>query len=240
MLIGILGGLGPRASAYFYERITTLCVASCDQEHPDLLISSCASTPDRTAYLLGKSEHSPLPTMLKEAERLCRAGVDVLAIPCNTAHSFYAHIASAVRVPVLNIVAETIKEAKACGFQRVAVLATEGTVKAGTYDRFCREAGIEVVYPKEATQKQLTSLIYQHVKEGKPKDERVASEALQAIILEQQNAGAQGVILGCTELSLVYLHLSQTTRVIDSTDALARAVLRFAGKEVRACLVVEA
>ena len=85
--LGILGGLGPMSSVYFYELLTAHTRAACDQEHINLLISSRADTPDRTAFILGRSADDPLPAMVEEAARLERAGVDLLAIPCNTAHA---------------------------------------------------------------------------------------------------------------------------------------------------------
>ena len=87
-LPGIIGGLGPMASVYFYEMITEHTLAKCDQDHIDLLLTSRATTPDRTAYILGQSDESPLPVMISEAKRLISAGADVIVIPCNTAHYF--------------------------------------------------------------------------------------------------------------------------------------------------------
>ena len=69
-LLGILGGLGPLATAYFYELVTALTSAECDQDHIDMVISSRASTPDRSAFILGKSQDDPLPIMVEEAKKL--------------------------------------------------------------------------------------------------------------------------------------------------------------------------
>ena len=94
-LLGILGGLGPMSTFYFCELLTAHTLAKSDADHVDMLISSRASTPDRTAYILGNSLESPLPVMLEEARRLAAAGADLIVIPCNTAHYFYDGLAEA-------------------------------------------------------------------------------------------------------------------------------------------------
>ena len=86
-LLGILGGLGPMSTVYFYELLTAHTKASSDADHIDMLISSRATTPDRTAFILGRSKEDPLPVMIEEALRLERAGASLLVIPCNTADS---------------------------------------------------------------------------------------------------------------------------------------------------------
>ena len=67
-LLGVLGGLGPMASAYFYEMITAHTKAQRDQDHIDIILSSRASTPDRTDFILGRSADSPLPAMIEDAK----------------------------------------------------------------------------------------------------------------------------------------------------------------------------
>ena len=83
--LGVLGGLGPMSSVYFYEMLTTHTRALCDQEHLNIVLSSHAHTPDRTAYILGGSQDNPLPCMQAQVKRLVGAGAEVIAIPCNTA-----------------------------------------------------------------------------------------------------------------------------------------------------------
>ncbi|MBQ8331565.1 MAG: aspartate/glutamate racemase family protein, partial [Clostridia bacterium] len=101
--LGILGGLGPMSGVYFCEMLTRHTRAERDSEHLDFLLSSRASTPDRTDFILGRSDESPVPAMIGEVRKLIGAGADLIAIPCNTAHSFYESIQSASSVPVINI-----------------------------------------------------------------------------------------------------------------------------------------
>lgn len=111
-LMGILGGLGPMASAYFYELITAHTKAERDQDHIDIILSSRSSTPDRTAFITGESDDSPLPFMVQDAKRLEAYGADAIVIPCNTAHYFIDEVRKSVSVPVPSIIEETAAHLK--------------------------------------------------------------------------------------------------------------------------------
>ena len=114
-VLGILGGLGPAASCYPYQMLIDHTPASCDQDHIDIVISSRASTPDRTAFIMGKSKDDPFAVMEQDGFSLVHYGATVLAIPCNTAHYFYDRLAEALPVPVLNMPRLTVADAKAAG-----------------------------------------------------------------------------------------------------------------------------
>ena len=127
-LLGVLGGLGPMSTVYFCELITAHTQATCDADHVDMIISSRASTPDRTAFILGQSKRDPLPVMIADAQKLTRAGADLIVIPCNTAHYFYNGLKSSIDTPMLNIIDETLSHLARIGTKRFGLLATEGTV----------------------------------------------------------------------------------------------------------------
>ena len=150
--LGILGGLGPAASVYFYQLITRHTEALCDQDHLDIVLISKASIPDRTDYILGKSEESPLPAMTEGVKKLAEAGAQMIAVPCNTAHYFYDEIERFSPVPILNIVKETVSLAKSIGIRKLGIMATAGTVLSGTYQKVCASLGVEPVLPCEASQ----------------------------------------------------------------------------------------
>ena len=95
-VLGIMGGLGPAASCYLYQMITDHTPAQKDQDHIDIVISSRASTPDRTAFIVGKSKDDPFDVMEQDGISLVRYGATVLAIACNTAHYFYDRLAAAL------------------------------------------------------------------------------------------------------------------------------------------------
>ena len=225
-LPGIIGGLGPMASVYFYEMITEHTLAECDQDHIDLLLSSRATTPDRTAYILGQSNESPLPVMIAEAKRLISVGADVIVIPCNTAHYFYDGLCEAISVPVINIMTETVKYCVGKGMKKVGILATEGTVRSGTYERVCREYGVETAYPCDASQKLINEIIYDDIKKGIPAD----MEKFGRVAYELREQSCDTLILGCTELSLVKRNGHLGKFYTDSLEVLASVTIERCGK----------
>ena len=136
-VLGILGGLGPAASCYLYQMLIDHTPATCDQDHIDIVISSRASTPDRTAFIMGKSKDDPFAVMEQDGFSLVHYGATVLAIPCNTAHYFYDRLAEALPVPVLNMPRLTVADAKTAGCTKLGILATDVTPVAqlGSYVR---------------------------------------------------------------------------------------------------------
>lgn len=227
--LGILGGLGPMSSVYFYELLTTHTKADRDQEHLNILLSSLAETPDRTEFILGASDKDPTPYMLTEVSKLAGAGADIIAIPCNTAHFFYESISIASPVPIINIIRQTVRFCKYSGIKTVSVLATEGTVLSGSYDRLLEMADISHVSLTPEEQAVISETIYGHIKRGLPPD----IQKLVALSDTLKARGAEALILGCTELSLIRKNFSefQTDFYIDSLEVLAASAIRLCGKE---------
>lgn len=223
-VLGILGGLGPMASVYFYELLTRHTKASCDQDHIDVIINSRATTPDRTAYILGQSTENPFDIMEADAHRLVTFGADVLAIPCNTAHYFYDMLNETITVPILNMVEETVLEAKRRGCRKVGVLATTGTIYTGTYARLCEKHGLACAVPDERHQKLVMDIIYNDVKGSRPVD----MDKFTAVADSLRAQGCTRLILGCTELSIVKRDEKLDAFYIDSMEVLAKnAILAF-------------
>ena len=158
--LGILGGLGPASTVYFCELLNRHTAATCDADHIDMLISSRATTPDRTSYILNQNAPDPLPVMLCEAHRLERAGVDLIVMPCNTAHYFYDGLAQNCQVPILNIIDETTAHLARTGVRTFGLLATEGTIRSGAYERFCTPRGLSCLTPTEDEQAMITDIIF--------------------------------------------------------------------------------
>ena len=230
-LLGILGGNGPMATAYFYELLTALTIAECDQDHIDMIISSRSSTPDRSSYILGKSDENPLPVMIEEAKKLEAYGADLIAIPCNTAHYFYDGVAKETSIPVLNIITETVNYLHGVGVKKAALFATEGTCKSGTYQAV--SAGkVEIVTPDEADRDIITSIIFDDIKRGREPD----IEKFISVAEKMREGGCERIILGCTELSLIkknYEQIKQSNFFTDSLEMLARKTVIECGKPCR-------
>ena len=224
-VLGILGGLGPAASCYLYQMLIDHTPAGRDQDHIDLVLSSRASTPDRTAFILGKSDEDPFDVMEQDGRSLVAYGATVLAIPCNTAHYFYDRLAAALPVPVLNMPELTVAEAKAAGCRKLGVLATDGTLLAGTYQLMCERAGLVWAVPGEAAQKNVMSIIYDQIKQGR----RVDRARWDAAVADLAAQGCDRAVLGCTELSLVKRDEGLGGFFIDSTEVLCRHALLACG-----------
>ncbi len=228
-LLGIIGGLGPMASAYFYELITERTVASCDQDHIDMIISSRASTPDRTDFILGKSDKDPLPAMIEDARALERYGATAIVIPCNTAHYFIDAVRNSVSVPMPSIITETVLHLKKQGFKKPIILATEGTLCTNTYQRELTANGMEYAIPDERGRRLLMELIYGKVKSGVIPEPSELYELIDPMF----ESGCDCAVLGCTELSLIGKKMVSDPRIVDSLTVLADSSILLMGRAGR-------
>ena len=229
--VGVLGGLGPSATVHFLGRVVELTDAVRDQDHVDLLVWQHGSIPDRTAFLLGTGE-SPEPALVADAVALERAGARFIAIPCNTAVVWVDQMRASVGIEVLDTVAETVAAARAVvpGLRRLGVLATDGTLLAGTYAGAAAAVDVELVLPSPDVQRDVMAVIYEGVKAGVP----VPRERFDTLVRHLRDRGAEAVALGCTELSVLAEDLGvDDPRVVDSIDALARRVVQRAGAPLR-------
>ena len=226
-LLGIIGGLGPASSAYFYELITEHTKVARDQDHIDIILSSHATTPDRTDFILGRSEESPLPAMVADAKSLETYGATAIVIPCNTAHYFIDEVLNSVSVPVPSIITETVRHIQKCGFRKAAILATEGTIVSGSYQREFDAFGLSCMTPDKEGTKRLMEIIYDEVKRGTIPP---ASE-LYEVVDPMFEAGCDCAILGCTELSLIGRQMQNDPRIVDSLTVLADCAIRLMGHE---------
>ena len=224
--LGIIGGLGPAASALFYGMITEMTDASSDRDHIDIVLTSFSSTPDRTAFLLGRCAESPIGKMREARDILVSAGVGVIAVPCNTATAFFDELRKDTDVPILNIIDETVAAAKRAGASKVGVMATEGTVKSRAYQDALEKAGLSFAVPDDADMRVLMELIYGNIKRGEKYDMAAFGRVSDRLL----SAGCDRIILGCTELSLLPVEGGVYT---DSTDALAESSILACGYKLK-------
>ena len=226
-LLGVLGGLGPMSTFYFCELLTAHTAANADSDHIDMIVSSRATTPDRTDFILGKSTRDPLPIMLEEAHRLERAGADLIVIPCNTAHYFYEGLCKELHIPMLNIIQETVKHLKHGGVTTFGLLATEGTVRSRAYARVCEPLGMNCLTPADDGQTVISSLIYDSIKQNRPIDKTRFYEVADSL----RSRGCERIVLGCTELSLLKRQgLDDPLFFVDSLEVLAYKTILACGK----------
>jgi aspartate racemase len=226
-LIGVLGGMGPLATADFMKQLARLTLASCDQDHFRSLVVSNPRLPDRSQAILGCGP-SPLPGLLDGVALLERNGVDVIVIPCNSAHYWLGELEAATRIPILSIFeAVRLDLARLQIRGAVGVLGTPGTIKSGIYQRHLAAAGFATVEPDDET---LATYVEPAIRAVKSGQIEAATRLAYRAIEQLEVLGAAAIVLGCTELPIAVNRARTETGapVIDSTTALAGACIDWA------------
>ncbi len=223
--LGILGGMGPLATADLYRKIVTLTPASCDNDHIRVIIDSNARIPDRTAAIL-HSGPDPLPEMLSALHNLEACGVDCIVMPCNTAHYYLPRLQAETQIPFISMLEVT---AEACASlypgKTAALLATDGTIRTGLYDRELEARHVPCLHPDTAEQKTVMRLVYEVVKASRPFEPE--TEIWRNLLSSLRSRGADYFILACTELPVLADTLGLPGPFVDPTEELARAAVRF-------------
>lgn len=222
--IGIIGGMGPLATADLFKKIITITPAKSDNEHIRVVIDNNTNIPDRTAAILGKGK-DPVSEMVRSAVSLENIGADLLIMPCNTAHYFYERITPFVKIPFINMLEETAKEIKAKGIGKVGLLATSGTINSGVYSKMFEKYGIQELHPVGCDQEEVMRIIYDGVKAGNyDLDISGFLKVVDSLIAQ----GAEYLVLGCTELPLAFEMYNIKADTIDPTMILAQAAVKMA------------
>lgn len=213
--------MGPLATADLFNKIIDYTDAESDSENIRVVIDNNTRIPDRTRAILSGGE-SPVCEMVRSGVGLEGMGADFLLIPCNTAHYFYNDVAAFVRVPILHMIRETLGEMRRAGITRAGLLATDGTIKTGVYDRVFESSGVELLKPDAEGQAAVMEMIYGGVKAGRRAfDTSGVERAVRALEAE----GASHMVLGCTELPIAFERYNISARTVDPTAALARAAV---------------
>ena len=228
--IGILGGMGPLATADLFRKIVLLTDAARDNDHIRIYIDDNASIPDRTAAILSGGA-DPLPAMTDSLRKLEACGADCIIMPCNTAHYFLPRLQTLTAVPFLSMLEASASACRARFPGRTAaVLATKGTLAAGLYQQVLTAQQVPFLVPAPPEQDALMRIIYDGVKAGKSPDTYRAD--MESVLHALSAQGADYFILGCTELPLAAELLGLHVPTVDPTTELAKAVIRFCGYSV--------
>ena len=187
--IGILGGMGPLATADLFKKIVLMTKAERDNDHIRIYIDDNSSIPDRTGCILRGGEN-PLPYMRDSLKKLECCGADCIIMPCNTAHYFYDMLTDAIDIPFLNIMEETAAYLDDMGVKKAGVMATEGTVSTKTYNRYLEAHGIECITPDEKEQGMVTDIIYGDIKLGKRADMEKLNSVAESLFKKGAKIGA--------------------------------------------------
>ncbi len=224
--LGIIGGLGPMATAYFLQLITNMTDAGKDQEHIEVLLHSKPQIPDRTGYILGISKENPMPHLAQIGKKLTEQGADIIAIPCITAHFFQSKLEEEIKCPIINAIDETALYLKEEKITKVGIMATDGTIKSELFQNVMKKYDIDCVIPQTPFQQKVMSIIYDNVKAGKEID----MEAFEEVSHHLFGSGAQVILLGCTELSMVKRDCEIKAGYLDVMEVLARCAVVNCGK----------
>jgi len=225
-MIGILGGMGPEATNQLCALITALTPVTRDQDHIPVITYNNPQIPDRVKAVSGESE-SPVPEMIRTAQVLEQAGADVLLMPCNLAHFYLADVQKAICIPLLDMIQETVKFTieNYPRAQTVGIIASTPTIECGIYERAFRRHDRLLVSPDtEDQESKVMRAIYGQdgIKCGhKTRPRALLMEVGQALVAK----GAEIIIAGCTEASLVMKQKNSPFIVIDPMEVVARVAV---------------
>ena len=196
--LGIIGGMGPLATAKFFEKLIKLVPAEKDQDHPRILIDSNPKIPDRTNAIFGNGP-SPVFDIVKTALNLKKCGADFLAIPCVTAHYYFDEIQKAVDIPIIHMIRETAETYKfSFSGKKAGLLATNGTLRTKIFQEFFPPSSL--IFPDVNTQTNFVMKAIYGVKSGEiPNSKILILKAYEKLI----SSGAELIIAGCTEVPII-------------------------------------
>jgi len=229
-MLGVIGGMGPAATADFFVKLIEETPAARDEDHVPTLVVSDPRMPGRPAAILDNGP-SPLPALLEIRDKLIAAGATLLAMPCNTAHYWFEDLARDCPVPFVSIVeasCDAVAELAAPG-SAIGLVATRATLAAGIYKRQLQTRGYSAMLPSED---ELAGAILPSIREVKAGKAEAAGMLLAPAVQALLDRGAAAVILACTEtpVALDAVGLPLRDRCVDSNRALARAcVARWSG-----------
>ena len=204
-MLGVLGGMGQGATNFFIDLLTRSQISiQRDQDYLPTVIYSDTTIPDRTAGILNQGPYFEeiLNKLQTGINLLERAKVSQVIILCNTAHYWIPHLS--IRTPIVHLMEITIRYIQQKKYHTIGLLCTQGTLKAKLY-RF--PPSLRIVYPNSQQQQTVSDLIYHFKGDESVREDQ---QKIQDIMSDMKEQGAQKLILGCTELS-VLLHNTPDT-----------------------------
>ncbi len=226
-MLGVLGGMGPLASAQFMVRLTQLTPATRDQEHIPAVLWSDPRVPDRTVSH-PSANADPLPWLLRGIAGLERAGCGAIAIPCNTAHRWYDAMCEHARVPILHIVDAAAEELRRSRTEpaRIGIMATQAALGLRLYQDRLGALGWDCIVPSQDEMDRLVTPAIRLVKLNRTAE---AYAPLADVAHSLAARGAASIVLGCTEIPLgIQTGPPPELPIVDTIDALARAAIAWA------------
>ncbi len=228
--IGVLGGMGSQATQYFFKKIIENTDADRDQDYPDMIIINQASLPDRTAIIQSGETEEFISMIERNLKILEFAQVDHIAITCNTSHFFFNKIQSKTKLPIINMVEETVKSIiNNAIVKKIGILATDGTILTKIYENECIKNNIEAIIPSTESQKKIMNIIYKEIKAG----EKGNFDSFMEVVEELRDKECDAIILACTELSYLKENHKMPEYCVDALDVLVRKTIELSGKKLK-------
>lgn len=228
--VGVLGGMGVQATLELMKRVQATTVAEDDQDHIPMFVDMNPQVPSRIRHVIEKTGPDPGPVLAQMALRLEQAGAEVLAMPCNTAHLYAREIEQNVDIALLNMPKLACSEA-ARDLQAgtiVGILASPATNSTGLFGNAFAAFGVDTIYPVSEADV-LASI--RRIKMAGPTRADITVLEREAEILAQR--GAEKIIIGCSEFSLISDRIKSPIPVLDTLDVLVRAIVTFSGARTR-------
>lgn len=228
-ILGVLGGMGPLASAHFMLRLTLLTPAERDADHIPAVLWSDPRVPGRPEFLEGRGP-DPLPSLQRGIQALRTAGCGAIVMPCNTVHYWHETLQAFAGVPIPHIVDAAADDLRSfrIGPGPIGLMATAATLKLRLYQDRLASSGWECLVPDERQWHDLVAPAIALVKANRVAE---AHEPLRQVANSLAARGARAVVLGCTEIPLGLIAGPAgglTVPVVDTIDSLARAAIRWA------------
>jgi len=223
-VVGIIGGMGPEATVDFMRRLIAATPARDDHDHLHVLADNNSKVPSRIAALIEGTGEDPAPVLCEMAKGLEAQGADFLVMPCNTAHHYLETIARSVKIPLLDMVALSVEKLRtlAAKPQRIGMLASPAVRMVGLYRKRLEQAGLQALFADQQDEAALLEII-KAVKAGHLTGEHRKGYAIVAKKLGE--AGAQALLIACTEFSVIGPPQGVVLPLIDSLDVLVEATV---------------
>jgi len=228
-VVGVIGGMGPEATVDFMRRVIAVTPARDDGDHLHILVDNNPKIPSRIAALIEGTGEDPAPVLCEMAKGLEALGADFLVVPCNTAHFYLPRIARSVDIPVLDMVDLSVKKLLATDAKprHIGLLASPAVRLVGLYSGKLEQAGLHAIFPSQQCENELLEII-KAIKAGQFSAEH--RKGYTRIAGTLRDAGADALLIACTELSVIGPPNDIDTPVVDTLDVLVEATIASARK----------
>lgn len=225
--IGLIGGMSWESSLEYYRIINEFVRDKLGGLHSAKIVLYSFDLAQMNALQNEGNWDAAAQLLIGAAQRLERAGADVLAICTNTMHKVANQVQKNVDIPLLHIADATAENIKIKGLQKVGLLGTKFTMEEHFYkQRLTDKHGLDVIVPAEEERHIINHVIYDELCRGQVKPS--SKETFRKIMQNLAANGAQGIILGCTEIGLLVDQQDVQIPLFDTTAIHAKAVAQFA------------